>query len=94
MTGWMFLFAYKFIFLNSQGDLPVDEFDKQKFCIVFGLIILGEAVVAFCTGYLMFTFSIEVSKKLTSLSKDLLLIISIVQCLTFIRPVISAMIAN
>ena len=70
MGGWMFLFAYEYIFLNFQGDLPPDKFDKVKFCTVFGLIILGQGIIAFCTGYLSFTFSIEISKKLTSLSKD------------------------
>ena len=69
MSCWMFSFGYQYIFLNEQGDLPDNKFDKNKFYLIFGLLILGQVFSQFGRAMIVYNFALEVSGKLNSLSK-------------------------
>lgn len=68
MSGWGFLFGYQYLFLNAQGEIPADQFDKNHFYKIFGLLILGQMVTQFGRGFIAYNFALEVSAKLNSLS--------------------------
>ena len=69
MFFWMFLFGYQYVFFNAQGELPPEKFDKKNFYMVFGLLVLGQAVTQLLRGLIAYNFALEVSAKLNSLSK-------------------------
>ena len=60
MGGWMFIYAYQYIFLNSQGDLPPDQFSNKKFALYYGLILLSETLLIFFRGVITFVFALGV----------------------------------
>ena len=68
MGGWMFIYAYQYMFLNAQGDLGPDEFDNKRFALLYGAIILSETFIIFVRGMVTFIFSLRVSDRLMSLS--------------------------
>lgn len=69
MMGWMVSFGYQYVFLNEQGDIPPDEFDKNYFYKMFGILMAIQVVTQFGRGFIAYNFALEVSGKLNSLGK-------------------------
>lgn len=69
MCGWMFLYAYQYMFLNAQGEMNPEDFDKGAFALQYGGIILAEAFIIFMRGMITFSFGLMVSDRLMSLSR-------------------------
>ena len=72
MSFWGFLFGYQYLFLNKEGEIPADEFDKNYFYKIFGLLLAGQLIAQLGRGYINYNFALEVSAKLNSLSKYLI----------------------
>lgn len=67
MSGWTVAFGYQYVFLNKQGDIPPDEFDKNNFYFVFGMLMLAQVITQFGRGFIAYNFALEVSGKINSL---------------------------
>ena len=67
MVAWAVSFGYQYVFLNKQGDIPTNEFDKNSFYLIFGLLMLSQVITQFGRAYINFNFALEVSGKINSL---------------------------